>query len=154
MDAATQSSQTAINPILRQEFIDILGNEHLRPATPADAVSGVQPQLVLEPANEQQLANALRLANESKLAVIPRGGGTKLGWGNPPSRADLILSTGRVNKILEHAWADLTVTVESGCAIQTLQETLAQHGQRLAIDPLFPEEATVGGILSTNDSGA
>jgi glycolate oxidase FAD binding subunit len=86
--------------------------------------------------------------------VIPRGGGTKIGWGNPPARADLILSTARLNEIIEHAWADLTVTVESGCTIQKLQETLAQHGQRLALDPLWPEKATIGGVLSTNDSGA
>jgi len=69
-------------------------------------------------------------------------------------RADLILSTARLTKIIEHAWADLTVTVEAGCSIQKLQETLAQHGQRLALDPLWPEKATVGGVLSTNDSGA
>jgi len=86
--------------------------------------------------------------------VIPRGGGTKLGWGNPPSRADIILSTARLNSVIEHAWADLTVTVEAGCTVQTLQETLAHHGQRLALDPLWPEKATVGGILATNDSGA
>jgi glycolate oxidase FAD binding subunit len=114
----------------------------------------MQPQLVLEPANEKQLATVLRLANESKLAVIPRGGGTKLGWGNPPSRADIILSTSRLNRVLEHAWADLTVTVEAGCTVQAIQDTLAHHGQRLALDPLWPEIATVGGILSTNDSGA
>ena len=154
MDTASQSSHTAIDFTIRRKFIDILGTEHLRPATPADSVSGVKPQLILEPATEQQLAAALRLANEAGLAVIPRGGGTKLAWGNRPSRADLILSTVRLNKILEHAWADLTVTVEAGCSIQTLQETLAQHGQRLALDPLWPEKATVGGILSTNDSGA
>jgi glycolate oxidase FAD binding subunit len=64
------------------------------------------------------------------------------------------LSTARLNEIIEHAWADLTVTVEAGCTIQRLQETLAQHGQRLALDPLWPEKATVGGVLSTNDSGA
>jgi glycolate oxidase FAD binding subunit len=34
-----------------------------------------------------------------------------------------------------------------------LQKTLAQHGQQLALDPLWPERATIGGILSTNDSG-
>src|SRR5207245_11465779 len=87
------------------------------------------------------------------MAVIPRGGGTKLGWGNPPARADLILSTARLNKIIEHAWADLTVTVEAGCSIQILQQTLAAHGQRLGLDPLWPERATVGGVLSANDSG-
>jgi glycolate oxidase FAD binding subunit len=60
----------------------------------------------------------------------------------------------RLNEITEHAWADLTVSVGAGCTIQTLQETLAQHGQRLALDPLWPAKATVGGVLSTNDSGA
>ena len=135
-------------------FRSFLGPDHVRPASPVDAISGVQPHLILEPGTEQRLAETLRLANEAGLAVIPRGGGTKLGWGNPPSHADLILSTARLNRVLEHAWADLTVTVEAGCIFQTLQETLAQHGQRLALDPLWPEKATVGGILSTNDSGA
>src|SRR5215467_6169505 len=154
MDAATQSLHAAIDSSLRQKFIDILGAEHVRPGAPADSVSGVQPQLILEPASESQLAAVLHLANGSKLAVIPRGGGTKLGWGNPSSRGDIILSTAGLNKIIEHAWADLTVTVEAGCTIQTLQETLAPHGQRLALDPLWPERATVGGSLATNDSGA
>lgn len=135
-------------------FRALLDANQFRPATPADAIPGVHPQFVLEPSSEQQLANALRLANEAGLAVIPRGGATKLRWGNPPSRADLILSTTRLNKILEHAWTDLTVIVEAGCTVEVLQETLAKHGQRLALDPLWPEKATVGGILSTNDSGA
>lgn len=143
-----------ISATLESNFSTVLGADEIRPATPVDAVCGIRPQLILEPATEHQLAAALRVANDSKLAVIPRGGGTKLGWGNPPARADLILSTVRLNRVLEHAWADLTVTVEAGCTMQTLQETLAQHGQRLALDPLWPENATVGGILSTNDSGA
>jgi glycolate oxidase FAD binding subunit len=131
-----------------------VGNEYVRAATAADAVAGAQPKLVIEPGTERELAEVLRLSNEAGLAVIPRGGGTKLGWGNPPARADLILSTARMTEIIEHAWADLTVTVEAGCTIQRLQETLARHGQRLALDPLWPEKATVGGVLSTNDSGA
>src|SRR5450755_3938923 len=65
-----------------------------------------------------------------------------------------MLSTARLNRVIEHAGADLTVTVEAGCTIAELQRTLAQHGQRLAIDPLWPERATIGGILSTNDSGS
>ncbi len=139
---------------LENNFRAVLRADQMRFASPSDTVSGVQPQLILEPATEQQLAASLRLSNEARLAVLPRGGATKLAWGNPPSRADLILSTGRLNRVLEHAWADLTVTVEAGCTIQTLQETLAQHGQRLALDPLWPEKSTVGGVLSTNDSGA
>jgi glycolate oxidase FAD binding subunit len=131
----------------------IAGPEHLRPAGARDCIAGVQPQMVLEPANEIELAAALRCVDAAGLGVLPRGGGTKLGWGNQPVRAGLVLSTARLNRVIEHAWADLTVSVEAGCTIQTLQNTLAQHGQRVAVDPLWAERATVGGVLSTNDSG-
>src|SRR6516164_3038361 len=152
--SARLTDMTAISPTLPNHFRAVLSANQIRPASAADAVCGMQPQLLLEPSTEQQLASALRLADESQLAVLPRGGGSKLGWGNAPSRADLLLSTARLCRILEHAWADLTVTVEAGCTIETLQQTLAEHGQRLALDPLWPEKATVGGMLSTNDSGA
>lgn len=132
----------------------LVGQGSVRSATPLDAVFGRQPRLILEPANAAELAAVLRLANEAGLAVIPRGGGTKPGWGNPPVRADVVLSTTRLNKIIEHVWADLTVSVEAGCKVASLQAALAQHGQRLAVDPLWPETATIGGILSANDSGA
>lgn len=148
------ASIEAMTTFTENLFRPLLGPDALRRATPADSVTGVQPKVVVSPETETEVAEVLRLSNASSLAVIPRGGGTKLAWGNPPSRADLILSTARLNRVLEHAWADLTVTVEAGCTIQTLQETAAQHGQRLALDPLWPERATVGGILSTNDSGA
>jgi glycolate oxidase FAD binding subunit len=138
---------------IEHEFRANLAPDSIRAATAADAICGIQPRLVLEPANEQQLAPVLRLANDAGLAVIPRGGSTKLSWGNPPTRADIILSTTRLDKIIEHAWADLTVSVEAGCTIDKLQTALAQHGQRLALDPLWPAHATIGGILSTNDSG-
>ncbi|HXY25621.1 MAG TPA: FAD-binding oxidoreductase [Candidatus Acidoferrum sp.] len=145
---------TATISSIERNLCSVLGAEQIRSASPTDAVSGVQPQIVLEPTTERQLADSLRLANEDGFTVIPRGGATKLAWGNPPARADLVLSTARLNRVLEHAHSDLTVIVEAGCTIQTLQETLAQRGQRLAVDPLWPEKATVGGVLSTNDSGA
>ena len=139
---------------IANEFRAILAADSIRAASPADGVCGVQPKLVLEPATEGELAGALRLADEAGLAVIPRGGGTKLGWGNPPVRADVILSTSRLDRIIEHVWADLTVSVEAGCTVSGLQSALAKHNQRMAVDPHWPNRATIGGALSTNDSGA
>jgi glycolate oxidase FAD binding subunit len=132
----------------------IAGAEHLRAACASDGVTGVQPQMVFEPNSESELAAALRFGDAAGLGIVPRGGGTKTCWGNPPVRADLILSTARLNRVIEYAWADLTVSVEAGCTIQNLQNVLAEHGQRIAVDPLWPERATVGGILSTNESGS
>jgi glycolate oxidase FAD binding subunit len=107
----------------------------------------------LQPQSEQEAAGILRQAHQEGSAVIPRGAGTKSDWGNPPLRADVVLSTAHLNRVIEHAWADLTVTVEAGCTIGALQAALAERGQRLAVDPLWPERATVGGALSTNDTG-
>jgi glycolate oxidase FAD binding subunit len=48
----------------------------------------------------------------------------------------------------------MTATVEAGCTIADLQNQLALRGQRLAVDPLWPDRATVGGVLATNDNGS
>jgi len=154
MDAATHSRKTPLHSSLRHRLMSFMGHENVQAASAPDVVAGVPPKLVLIPSSESELAEALRLVSEAGLAVVPRGGGTKTCWGNPPARADVVFSTARLNEITEHAWADLTVSVGAGCTIQTLQETLAQHGQRLSLDSLWPAKATVGGVLSTNDSGA
>src|SRR6266849_2147423 len=137
-----------------EELQRAAGDGNLRLSAEGDAVCGVRPGFIAEPQTEQQLANVLACANRAGLAVIPRGGGTKMDWGNPPQKGDLVLSTSRLNKIVEHAWGDLTVTAEAGCTLESLRTALAERGQRLALDPLWPERATVGGVLSTNDSGA
>ncbi len=136
------------------ELRAIVGDEHVRAATPADAIDGVQPQFVIEPGNEQEVARVLKVADAAGLALAPRGGGTKLRWGNRPQRLDAVLSLARMDRVIEHAAADLTVTVEAGCTIAALQAALAKANQRLALDPLWPERATIGGVLATNDSGA
>src|ERR1700719_2705694 len=152
MDASVSAKSSAST--FETDVRGIVTAKHVRTAVTSDAVAGARPILVVEPGNEQELANVLKLANAAGLAVIPRGGGSKLEWGNRPARADVIVSTARLNRVIAHAWADLTVNVEAGCTMAKLQETLAKHGQRLALDPLWPEQATVGGVLSTNDSGA
>jgi glycolate dehydrogenase FAD-binding subunit len=131
----------------------IVGADHLRAAAAQDAVDGVQPQMVIEPGSPAEIASVLKTASAAGLHVLPRGGATKMDWGNSPRGGDLILSTLRLNRVVEHAWGDMTATVEAGCTLRQLQQTLAEHGQRLALDPPWPEKATIGGILATNDSG-
>src|SRR5437899_1289312 len=111
------------------ELASIVGEDHVRSAAISDVVDGMQPQMVVEPGSAEELAKILRLANAAGLAVVPRGGGTKMAWGNRPSRADLILSTVRLDRVLEHAWGDMTATVRAGCTVASLQRILAEHGQ-------------------------
>jgi glycolate oxidase FAD binding subunit len=107
----------------------------------------------VQPSSDVELARVLADAARRGLKVSPRGGGTKSDWGCPPQRVDLVLSTLGLNRVLEHAAGDMTCTVEAGCTIAALQQVLAQQGQRLALDPHWPDRATVGGVLATNDSG-
>jgi glycolate oxidase FAD binding subunit len=108
--------------------------------------------LVVEPESIEEAGEVLSLASRAGLAVIPRGAGTKLHWGNPPSRVDLIVGTSRLNRVVEHAAGDLVVRVQAGTPIEKLQTELAKAGQRLALDPPEPG-ATVGGIVAANASG-
>jgi glycolate oxidase FAD binding subunit len=109
--------------------------------------------IFVAPGSTEEVAAVLRLANENGCSVGTWGGGTKQGWGYPVAPA-LVLEMHRLNVLREHTWQDMTCSVEAGCTWASLQSGLGQHGQFVALDPLWPERATVGGIVATNDSGA
>jgi glycolate oxidase FAD binding subunit len=115
-------------------------------------VDGVAARYVVEPQSVEEVSQVMRLAVLSGWAVTPRGAGTKLDLGSPPARVDLIVSTARMNRVLEHAAGDLIVRVEAGAPLAHLQEILASAGQRLALDP--PElGGTIGGTIASGASG-
>jgi glycolate oxidase FAD binding subunit len=130
-----------------QTFADdlaaISGSEHLRVDENTFSIA---------PANTEQIAAVLRYANRNSIAVAPWGGGTKQSWGNP-IHPSLILHTHRLDTVREHTWQDMTCIVQAGCVWSSMQSSLAKHGQFVALDPLWPNRATIGGIAATNDSG-
>jgi glycolate oxidase FAD binding subunit len=138
---------------LRELFEPIVGAAHIREAVPADAVDGLQPQLIVAPGSAKEVAHVLRAADDAGVHLIPRGSGTKLAWGNVPRQAEMALSTERLSQLVEHAHGDMTATAEAGITISTLQTRLAQHGQMLALDPAWPEHATLGGVIAADASG-
>jgi glycolate oxidase FAD binding subunit len=105
------------------------------------------------PADAQQIAAILGFANANGIALTPIGSGTKSGWGNPVTTG-IRLELMRMSRLREHPWQDMTCTVEAGCTWAAMQLELARHGQMVALDPLWPEMATVGGVVATNDGGA
>jgi glycolate oxidase FAD binding subunit len=121
--------------------------------TGADYVRVLHDAVAVAPATSEELAAVLLFAHKNHLTVVPSGGGTKQGWGHRVTPA-IVLETHRLNKVREHTWQDMTCTVEAGCTWASMQAALAQHGQHAGLDPLWPDRATVGGIVATNDSGA
>ncbi len=136
------------------EFAAAVSQCQLHVADPAAyAVDGLKPAVVVEPESLTQLRACLSEAGNRHLYVICVGGGTHLHMGNVPEVLDVSLSTARLNRIVGHEPADMTVTVEAGVRLADLQAVLAEHGQFLPLDPPGADRATVGGVLAANVSG-
>ncbi|MEV7007893.1 FAD-binding oxidoreductase [Streptosporangium sp. NPDC051022] len=136
----------------------------IRRAGPGDTVAGVAPRWVALPESTGEVAALMRVSAEHDLAVVPAGGGTKLGWGNPPERCDLLVDTRRLTldggSTVEHSRGDLVARVGAGLPIGSLASFHGSafrgsslHGrQELALDSPLPA-GTVGGTLATAIAG-
>jgi glycolate oxidase FAD binding subunit len=133
------------------------GDELVRPlydkARTQLAVDGVEPRMVAAPADADEAARLLEWAAGQRLAVSTRGGGTRLALGNVPRALDLVLSTEKLNKVVEYGPADLTITVGAGTPFAEIERVLAERGQFLPLDPVAAKGSTIGGVIATNASG-
>jgi glycolate oxidase FAD binding subunit len=147
-DAASHALRSALAPLLSEEYV--LSDSD---SCAAYAIQGVVPALVVAPGDIDELAAILRVAQEQRAAVVPWGGGTQQAIGAPPRRAAIVVRLERLNRVLIHEPADLTISVEAGMRLGALREYLAQHGQMLPIDPPLPAQATIGGLIATAADG-
>ena len=88
----------------------------------------------------------MRAAADHDLAVVPRGLGSRLHWGVPPSRCDPIIDTLAMGQVIEHAAGDLVARVQAGARIGEIAAVLAAAGQEIALD--VPPTATIGGVVA------
>ena len=112
-----------------------------------------QTPVVLRPGSVEEVAAILKLANETKTAVVPQGGNTGLVGGQIPHHGEVVLSLTRLDKIREVDAVSNTMTVEAGVTLQRAREAAAE-ADRL-YPQLLPSEGTctIGGNLSTNAGG-
>ncbi|MCH8940031.1 MAG: FAD-binding oxidoreductase [Chloroflexi bacterium] len=120
---------------------------------PGYIIGAATPMVAVRPQTIDGIATVLTAATRLGAAVVPWGGGTRMGMGNPPRHYDLALDMRGLNSVVEHRPADLVVTVEAGCTVQALQDVLLESGQYLPLDPPLPAQATVGGVLATGIGG-
>jgi glycolate oxidase FAD binding subunit len=115
------------------------------------SVDGHTPETVLLPNGAEQIAAALKVANEENWAVVPFGGGTRQHVGRSLEGVDVVLSTERLNEIEAYDPGDLTLSVQAGAGVSTVGAACAQNRQFLPIES-FPG-STIGGALATASSG-
>jgi glycolate oxidase FAD binding subunit len=115
------------------------------------AVDGFVPRVIAYPESAEQVASILHWAQQEKLALLPRGGGTKIHLGGIPKRLDVVLSTSRLSKIHEYDVANFTLTAGAGLRFSSVAELTAAHRQTLPLQYAF-STATLGGLIATNAS--
>ena len=150
-NAIAESLKSAINPdtaILSFSQASSQLQQQLQQLGLNDDICVVVPETV------EDLATIVKTASEQKWQIIPTGNSSKLDWGGLAKQADLVVSTQKCDRVIDYAVDDLTITVEAGIKLADLQSKLKAHNQFLPIDPAFADEATIGGILATADTGS
>jgi glycolate oxidase len=111
------------------------------------------PDVVVLPTNAEQVSQILKLANENKIPVTPRGAGTNVSGGSIPIKGGIVLCTTRMNKILDVNKTNLTATVEPGVVLQDFNNALAKEGLFYPPDPQSFLGCTIGGTVAENAGG-
>jgi FAD/FMN-containing dehydrogenase len=111
--------------------------------------------LVLKPGSTEEVAAILKLANESKTAIVPQGGNTGLVGGQIPFETghEVVVSLERLNHVRDIDLASNTMTVEAGLVLALAQQVAASAGRSFPLSLASEGSAQIGGTLATNAGG-
>ncbi|HLK96921.1 MAG TPA: FAD-binding oxidoreductase, partial [Hymenobacter sp.] len=140
-----------LTPELIVAFESIVGPAHVLTAQRAEAAATADayadygrdhtedlhfaPDVVLRPANAEEISQIVRLCHEHRIPVTPRGAGTGLSGGALPIHHGVVLSTERLNKIIEIDQRNLQATVEPGVVTEAFQNAVKEVGLFYPPDP-------------------
>ncbi len=139
------AGETAVGDGLRGRLEVMLGAGAVR--RPPDG------PLTVFPTKEAEVADLVLLCREARVPLVPTGGQSLMEIGGPPPTGALRVSLQRLERLIEHDDANLTATVEAGMTIGVLQRLLSGRAQFAALDPPYPDRATVGGLVAANVNG-
>lgn len=138
----------------------VVGEDHVVSAPEELASYGVDaakvravPDVVVRPATAAEVSGVLRLANERRVPVYPRGAGSGLTGGASPLRGGIALEMARMNRILSVDPDDLVAVVEPGVVLADLQAAVERKGLFYPPDPASSGFCTVGGTLAACAGG-
>ena len=108
---------------------------------------------VVRPGSTAEVAAVVKACAAAGVAIVPQGGNTGLCGGATPTRGEVVVSLGRLNRIRAIDTANNTMTVEAGCTLAAVQEAAAAAGRLFPLSLAAEGTATIGGNLSTNAGG-
>jgi glycolate oxidase len=151
-----------VSDILLSKFQAIVGEEFMLAAHhetfhryASDETEDLQyfPEVVLKAANAEQISQIVKLCHENFIPVTPRGAGTGLSGGALPVHGGVVISTERLNKILEIDERNLQATVEPGVINEVFQQAVQEKGLFYPPDPASKGSCFLGGNLSESSGG-
>ena len=110
---------------------------------------------VVRPASTDEVAQVIKACAAAGVSMVPQGGNTGMVVGSTPdaSGTQVVLSLTRMNRIRKLDAANLTVTVDAGCVLQSIQEACEAQGFLFPLSLAAEGSCTIGGNLGTNAGG-
>lgn len=106
------------------------------------------PDAVVFPAGPEEISLILKMANAEDFAVVPRGAGTGFSGGSVPVEGGVVVSTERMNRVLEIDTENLTAVVEPGVVLWEFQQQAERLGLFYPPDPSSLRFSTIGGNIA------
>jgi glycolate oxidase len=149
-----------MDPRIVTEMRSAIGDDRLSTA-PEDLVTyaydgtwaETRPEAVVHPETTEQVSRILRIADESRIPVVPRGSGTGLAGGSLPIQGSICLNLARMNRIIEISAADTLAVAQPGVITFELQKTAGESGLFYPPDPASVYQCSIGGNVATNAGG-
>jgi glycolate oxidase len=111
------------------------------------------PDVVVFPQSVSQIAGVMRLANEHRVPVVPRGAGSGMTGGSIPVEGGVALVLNGFNRILDVDTDNLVAVVEPGVVTHDLHKTVEAQGLFYPPDPASMTFSTIGGNIAENAGG-
>ncbi|MBT2395390.1 FAD-binding oxidoreductase [Streptomyces sp. ISL-100] len=158
---AERSFEPAGKPALHRLLAGIVGDEHVRSdpgglepyGRDATPLFHHRPDFVAFPRSTAEVAAVLRVANEHRIPVIPRGAGSNLCAATVPLTGGIVLVLTRMDAILEISSEELLAVCQPGLTTSALGTAAAGHGLLYAPDPGSRTVSTIGGNVATCAGG-
>lgn len=150
MQASIIQALTAIvgenNVFLDKETIEYFGHDYTEKLQ-------YNPDVVVKPANAQEISAIMQLCNTHKIPVTPRAAGTGVTGGALATKGGVLLSIERLNNIIKIDERNLQVTVETGVITEVLQNAVKEKGLFYPPDPSSKGSCFIGGNIAENSGG-
>jgi len=161
MEMTVSKKINAIEVSLINQFISIVGDPNVLQSEEQRTEYGSDktedyfflPDLVLRPGTTQEISSILKICNQYRIPVTPRGAGTGLAGSALPVKKGVVLSMERLNKILNIDELNLQATVEPGVITEVFQNAVKEKGLFYPPDPASSGSCYLGGNLAQNSGG-